>query len=198
MFPSIEIFGREIGTYGILVVIGGFFCALVGRLLVKRFGMDLFDFLILMLSIGVGIFIGAHIVFALTNIKTLILTFQHIGELWFERFWDLFVSAIGGMVFYGGFLGGLAAIPVYRKFDKRCTCGQLFDVYAVLVPLFLGKIASEVRIFKFFNLKTIVCVQINLNYARIILKIFVSLQREIKMASRFNNNKDNIHNFKIV
>lgn len=136
MFPSIEIFGREIGTYGILVVIGGFFCALVGRLLVKRFGMDLFDFLILMLSIGVGIFIGAHIVFALTNIKTLVLTFQHIGELWFERFWDLFVSCIGGMVFYGGFLGGLAAIPVYRKFDKRCTCGQLFDVYAVLVPLF--------------------------------------------------------------
>ena len=43
MFPSIEIFGREIGTYGILVVIGGFFCALVGRLLVKRFGMDLFE-----------------------------------------------------------------------------------------------------------------------------------------------------------
>ena len=136
MFPSIEIFGREIGTYGILVVIGGFFCALVGRFLVRRFGMDLFDLLILMLSIGVGIFIGAHIVFALTNIKTLILTFQHIGELWFERFWDLFVSCIGGMVFYGGFLGGLAAIPVYRKFDKRCTCGQLFDVYAVLVPLF--------------------------------------------------------------
>ena len=136
MFPSIVIFGKEIGTYGIMVVIGGFFCALVGRFLVRRFGMDLFDLLILMLSISVGIFIGAHIVFSLTNIKTLILTFQHIGELWFDRFWELFTMSIGGMVFYGGFLGGLASIPIYCKFDKRVKSGHLFDLFAVLVPLF--------------------------------------------------------------
>ena len=136
MFPSIVIFGKEIGTYGIMVVIGGFFCALVGRFLVRRFGMDLFDLLILMLSISVGIFIGAHIVFSLTNIQTLILTFQHIGELWFDRFWELFTMSIGGMVFYGGFLGGLASIPIYCKFDKRVKSGHLFDLFAVLVPLF--------------------------------------------------------------
>ena len=128
MFPSIVIFGKEIGTYGIMVVIGGFFCALVGRFLVRRFGMDLFDLLILMLSISVGIFIGAHIVFSLTNIQTLILTFQHIGELWFDRFWELFTMSIGGMVFYGGFLGGLASIPIYCKFDKRVKSGHLFDL----------------------------------------------------------------------
>ena len=136
MFPSIEIFGREIGTYGIMVVIGGFFCALVGWFLVKRYGMELFDLLIIMLSISVGIFIGAHIVFALTNLKVLITIFRHIGELWFERFWELFTMSIGGMVFYGGFLGGLATIPIYCKFDRRYTRSQLFDLYAALVPLF--------------------------------------------------------------
>lgn len=136
MFPSFFLFGREIGTYGVMVVIGGFFCALVGRLLVKRLGFDLFDFLILMLSIAVGIFLGAHIVYALTNIGTLISIFQRIGELWFDRFWALFTFCIGGMVFYGGFLGGLATIPIYCKFDKRVRPRQLYDVYAVLVPLF--------------------------------------------------------------
>ena len=107
MFPSFEIFGRQIGLYGIMVVVGGFVCAILGSRLIKRYGFDVFDWSILLLSIGAGIFLGAHILFSLTNIQTLILTFQHIGELWFDRFWELFVSAIGGMVFYGGFLGGL-------------------------------------------------------------------------------------------
>ena len=136
MFPSFEIFGREIGTYGVMVVIGGFFCALVGRLLVKRFGFELFDLLILMLSISAGIFVGAHIVYTLTNLESLILLFQNIGALWFDRFWELFIMCIGGMVFYGGFLGGLATIPIYCRFDKRVRPRQLFDLYAVLVPLF--------------------------------------------------------------
>ena len=128
MFPSFEIFGREIGTYGVMVVIGGFFCALVGRLLVKRFGFELFDLLILMLSISA--------VYTLTNLESLILLFQNIGALWFDRFWELFIMCIGGMVFYGGFLGGLATIPIYCRFDKRVRPRQLFDLYAVLVPLF--------------------------------------------------------------
>ena len=136
MFPQFEIFGRVIGTYGILVVIGGFFCALVGRFLVKRFGFDLFDLMLLMLSIGAGIFIGAHILYALTNIRNLITIFQNISVLWFDKFWEFFIMCIGGMVFYGGFLGGLAAVPVYCRFDRRVKPRQLFELYAVVVPLF--------------------------------------------------------------
>ena len=81
MFPSFEIFGRQIGLYGIMVVVGGFVCAILGSRLIKRYGFDVFDWSILLLSIGAGIFLGAHILFSLTNIQTLILTFQHIGEL---------------------------------------------------------------------------------------------------------------------
>lgn len=136
MFPSFVLFGREIGTYGIMVVIGGFFCALVGNFLIKRFGLDLFDFLLIFLSIGVGIFIGAHIVYGITHTDLIIRAFQNIGTLWFDKFWELMIYSFGGMVFYGGFLGGLAAIPIYCKFDKRIKSAQLFDIYAVLVPLF--------------------------------------------------------------
>ena len=139
MFPSFEIFGRQIGLYGIMVVVGGFVCAILGSRLIKRYGFDVFDWSILLLSIGAGIFLGAHILFSLTNIQTLILTFQHIGELWFDRFWELFTMSIGGMVFYGGFLGGLASIPIYCKFDKRVKSGHLFDLFAVAAATALSR-----------------------------------------------------------
>ena len=53
MFPTFELFGREFGTYGILVVLGGLACGFVGAWLAKkRFGIDVFDFVLIMLILG--------------------------------------------------------------------------------------------------------------------------------------------------
>ena len=106
MFPSFHIFGWEVGTYGIMVVLGAVACTFVGNNLIKRFGRDIYDFLLILLSIGAGIFIGAHIVYGITHLDLIIKAFQNIGELWFDKFRDVMIYAIGGMVFYGGFLGG--------------------------------------------------------------------------------------------
>ena len=106
MFPSFHIFGWEVGTYGIMVVLGAVACTFVGNNLIKRFGRDIYDFLLILLSIGAGIFIGAHIVYGITHLDLIIKAFQNIGELWFDKFRDVIIYAIGGMVFYGGFLGG--------------------------------------------------------------------------------------------
>ena len=82
MFPTFELFGREFGTYGILVVLGGLACGFVGAWLAKkRFGIDVFDFVLIMLILGGGIFLGAHIVYALTHLDLLIKAFQNIGSL---------------------------------------------------------------------------------------------------------------------
>ena len=104
MFPSFHIFSWEVGTYGIMVVLGAVACTLVGNNLIKRFGRDIYDFLLILLSIGAGIFIGAHIVYGITHLDLIIKAFQNIGELWFDKFRDVMIYAIGGMVFYGGFL----------------------------------------------------------------------------------------------
>lgn len=136
MFPSFHIFGWEIGSYGVMVVLGAFACAFVGTKLIRRFGYDLYDFLLILLAIGGGIFLGAHIVFGITHMSTIVKAFQHIGNLWFEQFWEAMIFSFGGMVFYGGFLGGIAAIGIYCKFDKKIRARNLFDVYAVLTPLF--------------------------------------------------------------
>ena len=55
MFPSFHIFGWEVGTYGIMVVLGAVACTFVGNNLIKRFGRDIYDFLLILLSIGAGI-----------------------------------------------------------------------------------------------------------------------------------------------
>lgn len=136
MFPSFTVFGREIGTYGIMIVLGAFACGFVGNKLIKRFGRDIYDFMLIMLAMGGGIFLGAHIVFTLTNIPTLVLAFQNIDKLWFDGFWTLLVHSVGGMVFYGGFLGGIGAIFIYCIFDKRIKPSNLLDIYAVITPLF--------------------------------------------------------------
>ncbi|MBR1483887.1 MAG: prolipoprotein diacylglyceryl transferase, partial [Ruminococcus sp.] len=136
MLPSLHIFGWEVGSYGIMVVLGAFVCATVGTKMIKRFGRDLYDFLLILLCIGAGIFVGAHILFGITHLDTLILAFRNIRALWFNRFWDAVIYSIGGMVFYGGFLGGIGAIFIYSHFDKKIKARNLLDIYAVLTPLF--------------------------------------------------------------
>ena len=136
MFPSFKIFGWEAGTYGIMVVLGAFACGFVGSRLIKRFGKDFYDFMIILLALGGGIFIGAHILFAVTNIDVIVRSIANYGTLGFERFLDFMISAIGGMVFYGGFLGGLGAIFIYCRFDKSIRPSNLLDIYAVMTPLF--------------------------------------------------------------
>ena len=140
MFPSIEIFGREYGTYGIMAFVGIMACLLVGYFLIKRIGVDMYDLILLMLAIFGGMFIGASAVYGLSNIRYIIFAFSHLGELGWNGLWEFLVYSFGGMVFYGGFIGGGIAILIYTKFSKtlRGKRDSLLDMYGVLVPLFHG------------------------------------------------------------
>ncbi|MBQ6153901.1 MAG: prolipoprotein diacylglyceryl transferase [Ruminococcus sp.] len=136
MFPSFELFDREIGMYGICVAVGLVLCGFVGTILAKKFGYVFEDFIIVFIAAIVGLFIFAHIVYALTNIPLIILAFKHIGKLWFKNFITLIGQAVGGMVFYGGFIGGYLGIVIYTHFIKTMKREHILDVYAVLIPLF--------------------------------------------------------------
>lgn len=136
MFPSFQIFGREIGVYGICVVVGMLAAGFVGTKLAKKRGIIFEDFIIAMMACIIGLFLGAHIVYALTNIPIIITAFQNIEKLWFIDFIKLIWQAVGGMVFYGGFIGGAAGLLVYTRISREVRREDIFDVYAVLIPLF--------------------------------------------------------------
>lgn len=139
MFPTFEFFGRTIGMYGIMTVLGAALCVFVGCMLIKKFGVSWMDLALVMIAAAIGLLIFSHIVYGITNIGKLAVIFQNIGKLSFIQFWTLVGQCFGGMVFYGGFIGGAIGILFYCKvFDKKKVLNKnnFLDIYAVLTPLF--------------------------------------------------------------
>lgn len=131
MFPIIDVFGFEIGTYSVLAVVGFVITALVSLSFGKRRNIPYEKTLLMILICGAGLFLGGHFLFALTNIKEIALLFQR-GEMSYSALRPL----ISGMVFYGGLIGASAALLIYIKADSTIPKGDAFDVFAVAVPLF--------------------------------------------------------------
>lgn len=138
MFPAIEIFGRQIGLYGIMAVLGFAACFFVGSRLIRRFDIDIYDFALTMIAAGIGMAVGASALYAATNYRVLLYGFSHFSKIGWDGLWRCISAAFGGFVFYGGFIGAGFAILIYTKFAKSVTPhrDRLLDIYAVLVPLF--------------------------------------------------------------
>ena len=137
MFPTFEIFGKELGMYGVMTIIGAAFCVLVGYFLIKKFGITWMDMALVMIAALIGILVVSHIVYGISNIPKLAVIIQNIGKLTFIQFITLLGECFGGMVFYGGFIGGALGVIVYcKKIDKSLNTNEFLDIYAVLIPLF--------------------------------------------------------------
>lgn len=106
MFPGFEIFGHFIGSYMICAVIGIFTACPLGIHCYKKFTGDDISMIFVFLFSSIGVFIGMHLLYGITNIT-------YWGQLFlatdFVNFWQRFGLIFGGSVFYGGLLGGLIA-----------------------------------------------------------------------------------------
>jgi len=138
MYPFIEIFGKSFPTYSLMAVLGILVSGIVIFLLLRKKGIFLEDIAMTGLIFIGGLFIGSHIVFGLTNIDKIIVLFQRIREYTFLDFIKtLFGVYMGGMVFYGGLIGGLIALLIADKFSHKYFKGDImFDAVAVVIPLF--------------------------------------------------------------
>ena len=138
MFPVIEIFGKQIGTYGIMTVLGFAACFLVGSRLIKRYDINVYDFALTMIVASVCLVICACLLYGVSNIRLLIAAFSHLDKLDFKSFWEIVKQVFGGIVFYGGFIGGAIGILIYTKFakDVKNHRDHILDIYAILTPLF--------------------------------------------------------------
>lgn len=142
MYPFFEIFGRTIGSYALCGFVGIFISAFVAFKLLKRVNLFFEDVILMILVIGVGMLIGGHLLYAITNINTLIKCFriilQRIQSNNFE--FSILINALqisfGGSVFYGGFIGSVVALTVYNRKAAPIIKETVLDVFAVCVPLF--------------------------------------------------------------
>ena len=109
MYPILSLFGLSLGTYGICCVIGGALAIWLAIRNGKRFQQDRFAMLEACVWALIGGFLGAKLLYLLVSFSDVVEMFQTSGFNWNT------ISSLleGGFVFYGGLLGGLAALLLY-------------------------------------------------------------------------------------
>lgn len=136
MYPYLEFFSLKIPTYGLIAVVGILISFLVGYVLAKKKGCADIEMVEIAVAAGVGVFVGAHLLFAITRIDAYIEAFQSYDR--FENFFEFIKYLFGlasGMVFYGGLLGGLLFGYLYARI-KKYPLKDYADIFAVSIPLF--------------------------------------------------------------
>lgn len=133
MIGSINIFGRELGIYAIMALIGGLLAGFIAYRKARKNGLDEVTMIIMTLFGMIGVLVGGHLLYGITNI-------HNFGLFALVEDFDSFIAVVsflfGGQVFYGGLIGGMIAVLIYAKVTKLESFGGYADIYAAGVPLF--------------------------------------------------------------
>lgn len=136
MHPYLEIMGLKIPTYGLISLVGIILAGALAYFLAKRRGLDPNELINIAIFATIGVFVGAHLLYAITRTQDIILviqnysTYENIGEF-LKDIWNY----CSGMVFYGGLYGGVLAGFIVIKV-RKLSVGQYGDIFAVALPLF--------------------------------------------------------------
>ena len=133
MIGTFTLFGKEISAYAVAAIIGLLLAGCFAYNKARKNGLDEIRMIFMLLFSAIGVLIGGHLLYGITNI-------QYIGYLFkakdFTEFINIFGLIFGGQVFYGGLLGGIAAGVIYAKATKLERLGGYADIMAAGVPLF--------------------------------------------------------------
>lgn len=142
MYPFFEIFGRTIGSYAVCGFVGLFVSAFVAQKLLKRIDFLFEDLILTILVIAVGMLIGGHLLYGITNADeiakcfSIILKSVKLNNFTISNVIKAMQICFGGSVFYGGFIGSVVALTLYNQKSSPTIKKTIFDVFAVCVPLF--------------------------------------------------------------
>lgn len=128
MIPNITLGNKTISAYMIMALIGVF---AAGIFSISRFKKedDKMELLVALLWSGVGLMVGGHLLYAITNMTGIINSIRN-GD----GFMTLLMY-FSGNVFYGGLIGSYAAFLLYFRIKKKDIC-RYIDEGALFIPLF--------------------------------------------------------------
>lgn len=132
MFPYVEVFGRMLGMYGIMSCIGIFVVVLLFFALTKKNKTSIDDIILFFLFVGGGVLLGGHLLYGITNAYKLKYLFS-VTDM--AQLRALLAEVFGGLVFYGGLIGG----TIFGYFGARILkldIALYSDGMAVGAPLF--------------------------------------------------------------
>jgi phosphatidylglycerol---prolipoprotein diacylglyceryl transferase len=133
MLPTFQLFGRTIAMYGSMIAVGLLVGITIALLRSKKYNFLTEDVLFASLFGGIGLFVGAKLLFIITVIPKLIthrkILFAHPNVL--------LAILSGGFVFYGGLIGAILGFYIYcRKF--RLDFIRILDLIAPSIPIIHG------------------------------------------------------------
>lgn len=129
MFPFIEIFGRQLPSYGVLGITGIVLGLLLALLRCKRYNLDRENCAFIYIFGAIGTLLCAKILYLITVFSDFVRDFHLLWENP-KLFYDTYLS--GGLVFYGGLAGAfLGAFLCAKYFSVR-----LRDYFPAFIPVF--------------------------------------------------------------
>ena len=136
MIPNFEVFGKTLSAYVVLAAVGFLVTVFVMYKGAKKVGLDEFHVLFMILFSGIGIVLGGHLLYGITNIKQLISMIENFDQIKsFDQFLDQISYIFGGGVFYGGMVGAIIVGLIYIKI-KKLDKDQYLNFVIIGVPLF--------------------------------------------------------------
>lgn len=138
MFPYIRLTDSlTLPLYGPVFIAGFFIALLIAIKLAPKYSIRKEDILFSSVYGGIGLLIGAKLLYFLTKLPNIITHFDTYCELFKASPINAISYAFGGLVFYGGLIGAFLGIYRYCYRFKVKFAGFL-DIYAPLIPLVHG------------------------------------------------------------
>lgn len=130
MLPVIQIFERDIALYGVFSVIGIFLGIYVATLRKEMYGIPKIDVHFGACYAGIGLFIGAKLLYIITILPNIIKSFDRI-----MKNPELIIAIFtGGLVFYGGLIGAFMGFYLYCK-KYKISLIKMIELYVPSIPL---------------------------------------------------------------
>lgn len=134
MLPFIEITNElRLPSYGLMAIIGFVLALTVAFYIASVVRVHSYDVLYASIYAGLGLIIGAKIVYFITVIPTV----ADNWEMYSNDLMRLFFDGFSGFVFYGGLIGSLLGIYVYSR-RQHMPVGPFFDIMVVAIPVMHG------------------------------------------------------------
>ena len=132
MFPYIEIFGRSIGLFQIMLLCGIFSSGIYVCLSSVKLKFDYTDAIIFLLLLSIGAIAGGYLLYVLVNYRKVLFVVNNINV--FENILNIIRFIFSGTIFYGGLLGGI--FTGYMLLKKNIVYEKYVEVVVVSIPLF--------------------------------------------------------------
>jgi len=136
MIPNIIILGKELSPYMLFSLAGVLVILFFTRRLAQKRGLDDIHVLSMLLFAFLGVFLGGHILYGITQGEYVIYVLTNLHKLdSFSLLIGTLMRIFGGSVFYGGLIGAVVVCLIYIK---RCHLppGAYTDLVAIAIPLF--------------------------------------------------------------